>query len=190
MDAIALLTADHNRVRGLFARFDAAKDADDTAAMVALGQEIFTELTVHTAIEEETFYPWASGLSDEIKETIDEGIQEHHIVKVLMQEIGQLDAEAPEWLAKLTVLIENVQHHAEEEEDELFPSIRSATSTADREAMGDRLEQDKAAKGAPVLADKIDLTTAELKDLASAQQIPGRSTMDHDQLAATVAPPA
>lgn len=190
MDALALLTADHNRVRGLFTRFKAAKEAGETEAMVALGEEVFAELEVHTAIEEETFYPWASGLSEEIKETIDEGVQEHHVVKVLMEEVGRLEADDPAWTAKLTVLIENVEHHAEEEEQEMFPAVRSASSAAALEELGLRLEQDKAAKGAPVLADKVDLTTTELKDLASAQQIPGRSSMDHDELAATVAPPA
>jgi hemerythrin superfamily protein len=189
MDALALLTADHNRVRGLFARFKAAQESDQTETMAALGQQIFTELVVHTGIEEEIFYPWAAKLSDEIKEQIDEGIQEHHVVKVLMEEVGDLSSDQPEWVAKLTVLIENVDHHAEEEEKEMFPSIRSASNAADLKALGEQLEKGKAAKGAPVLADKIDLTTAELKTLASDQEIPGRSSMDHDELAATVAPP-
>lgn len=189
MDAIALLTADHNRVRGLFARFTAAKEADQPDQVAALAQEIFAELTVHTAIEEELFYPWAARLSDEIKETIDEGIQEHHVVKVLMEEVAELTADQPEYVAKMTVLIENVDHHAEEEETDLFPDIRSSTTADEREAMGASLEEGKRERGAPVLADKIDLTTTELKQLASEQEIPGRSSMDHDELAATVAPP-
>lgn len=190
MDALTLLTADHNRVRGLFTKFKAAQESEDTETMTALGQQIFTELTVHTGIEEERFYPWAAELSDDIKELIDEGIQEHHVVKVLMEEVGQLTPDQPEWVAKLTVLIENVDHHAEEEEEELFPQIRSASSAAALEELGQQLDADKGAKGAPTLADTIDLTTAELKNLASEQEIPGRSSMDHDELAATVAPPA
>ncbi|MDP9182372.1 MAG: hemerythrin domain-containing protein [Actinomycetota bacterium] len=189
MDALALLIADHNRVRGLFTRFKAAKEDEAQDLMAQLCTEIFTELTVHTTIEEERFYPWATKLSSEIKETIDEGIQEHHVVKELMKEIEQLTPDQPEWVAKLTVLIENVEHHAEEEESELFPDIRSASSAEDREEMGASLEQGKQEQGAPVLADKIDLTLAELNGLASEQEIPGRSSMDHDELAATVAPP-
>ena len=189
MDALALLTADHNRVRGLFTRFKAAKESDATEQLVALGNEVFTELTVHTSIEESTFYPWASSLSDDIRETIEEGVQEHHVVKVLMEEITQLTPDQPEWAAKLAVLIENVEHHAEEEETELFPPIRSASNADDLEEMGAALEAAKRKLGAPVLADKIDLTTTELHKLASAQEIPGRSSMDHDELAATVAPP-
>lgn len=188
MDALALLTADHNRVRGLISRFQAAKDADNAGEMLELGQQIFTELTVHTAIEEERFYPWAAELSEDIKTLIDEGIQEHHVVKILMEEVGRLTPDQPEWVAKLTVLIENVDHHAEEEESELFPKVRSASNASDLEELGRQLDQDKGAKGAPTLADTIDLTTAELKTLASKQEIPGRSTMSHDELAATVAP--
>lgn len=188
MDCLDLLTADHNRVRGLFTRFKAAHEAEDTAEMGRLGELIMTELTVHTAIEEETFYPWCRQLSDEIEETVREGIEEHHVVKVLMDELPSLTPDDPEWAAKMTVLIENVEHHAEEEEEELFTDIRKASSAEDRERIGQELEEGKAQHGAPVLADTIDLTTAELKKLATEQEIPGRSTMSHEELAATVAP--
>jgi hemerythrin superfamily protein len=188
MDALTLLTADHNRVRGLFTRFKAAKE-EGSPEVAALGATIAKELEVHTSIEEQHFYPWARGLSDEIKELIEEGVEEHHVVNVLLEELAQLDPTDETWGAKMTVLIENVEHHAEEEEQEMFPMLRSASSAEDREEMGVTLEEAKAALGAPVLADKIDLTTGELKKLASEQEIPGRSTMPHDELAATVAPP-
>jgi hemerythrin superfamily protein len=188
MDAIALLTADHNRVRGLFTRFKDAQEGEETEPMAALATEIMTELDVHATIEEELFYPWARGLSDEIAETVDEGVEEHHVVKVLMGEIQQLEPGDDQWKAKLTVLIENVEHHAEEEESEMFPKIRSNSSPDDRAALAERLEARKAELGAPVLADKIDLPTETLRELASSQQIPGRSKMDHEELAATVAP--
>jgi len=189
MDALALLTADHNRVRGLFARFKKAKDSDDTATLGELAAEIINELQVHTSIEETQFYPWVKDISEETKDTVTEGVEEHHVVKTLIDEIQALAPGDDQWTAKMTVLIENVEHHAEEEEEELFPKVRSNTSAAEREALGERLEQEKKRLGAPVLADKIDLTLTELKDLASTQEIPGRATMDHDELAATVAPP-
>ena len=189
MDALTLLTADHNRVRGLFARFEEAKEAEDTAQMGILGRAVFEELRVHTAIEEERFYPWAGQLSPEIQEMIDEGVQEHHLVKVLIDEMGALTPEDDEWVAKLTVLVENVEHHAKEEEEEMFPAIRKASSADDLERMGAELDEEKAARGAPVVADKVDLTTTELRDLAKEQEIPGRSGMSHEELAATVAPP-
>ncbi len=189
MDALAILTADHNRVRGLFTRFNKAKEADATQEMSSLSEEIINELTVHTSIEESQFYPWVDGISDDTHETVSEGIEEHQVVKRLITEIQALQPGQDEWTAKMTVLIENVEHHAKEEEEELFPKVRAATNSDARDALGEELEAAKKELGAPVLADKIDLTLTELKDLATSQEIPGRSTMDHDELAATVAPP-
>jgi hemerythrin superfamily protein len=188
MDALKLLTADHNRVRGLFTRFSDAAEADDVDAMAALVREITRELTVHTDIEEVVFYPWARELSSEVAETVDEGVQEHHVVKVMMEEIADLPAGESDWVAKVKVLMENVEHHAGEEEQELFPAVRGASDAATRERLADHLEARKADLGAPTLAEKDALTTEQLRELATAQQIPGRSSMDHDELAATVSP--
>lgn len=109
-------------------------------------------------------------------------------VKTLLEEIRDLEPGDAQWVAKVTVVIENVEHHAEEEEAELFPPVRGATDADAREQLGRDLEARKATLGAPVLADKRDLTTAQLHDMASEQKIPGRSSMDHDELAATVSP--
>jgi hemerythrin superfamily protein len=188
MDALNLLTADHNRVRGLFERFKKANDADKTSEMSSLASTIFTELDVHTRIEEEIFYPWAHDLTQEIGDTVDEGIQEHHVVKVLIKELSGLKAGADDWVAKMTVLMENVEHHAEEEESELFPKVRSHSKAPAREELGNALDDRKGQLGAPVLADTIDLTDDRLRELATEQAIPGRSKMDHDELAATVSP--
>ena len=188
MDALTLLTADHNRVRGLFARFTTAREADDTATMTEVAEHIDRELTVHTDIEETVFYPWARDLSDEIATVIDEGIEEHHVAKVLLEEIAGLEPGADDWTAKLTVVVENVEHHAGEEEDEMFPQISSASNSEDRQRVADRLEARKSELGAPVMSDKQELTIDELRRLASDQEIPGRSSMSHDELAATVSP--
>lgn len=188
MDAITLLTADHNRVRGLFARFKAAKEAEDASTMAALAATITTELEVHTTIEEQVFYPWARELTEEVAEVVDEGVQEHHVVKTLLSELVTVETTGEEWVAKMAVIMENVEHHAEEEETEMFPGINGASDALAREDIGSRLEARKKDLGAPVLADKIDLSDAALRDLAKEQQIPGRSKMDHDELAATVAP--
>jgi hemerythrin superfamily protein len=188
MDCISLLTADHNRVRGLFVQFGEAHENDDTPTMASLATKIATELRVHTTIEEEIFYPWVHGLSDDLAEVVNEGIEEHHEVKVLLGEIATLSPLDPAWVAKLTVVIENVGHHAEEEETEMFPKVRSATSAGDRDEVGTQLDARKGRLGAPVLADTIDLTNDQLHELATAQAIPGRSTMDHAELAATVNP--
>jgi hypothetical protein len=96
--------------------------------------------------------------------------------------------QADEFAPKMMVL-ENVEHHAEEEESEMFPKLRSGMDTGALDALAERLEERKSQLGAPVLADKIDLTDDELKRLATEQeQIPGLSKMFNDELAATVAP--
>jgi hemerythrin superfamily protein len=186
MDALDALTADHNRVRGLFDRFEEAEEADDAATMAEVFVKMHEDLEVHTTIEEEIFYPWARGLSDEVNDLIDEGIQEHHVAKVLLGEIEGLEPGADAWKAKVKVLIEAVEHHAEEEEKEMFPKIRGASSADDREQVGQQLEARKAQLGAPTPADAEGMTKEQLIDLASEQHIPGRSKMDRDELAATV----
>lgn len=188
MDGLDLLIADHNRLRGLFARFQQAHENEDTPAMGALADQIFAELEVHTAVEEQIFYPEVHELSEELAETVDEGRQEHHVVDVLIEEARALDPGDAEWVAKITVLIENVEHHAEEEETELFPPVRSATDAASREKWGQRFETLKAQRGAPTPAQACELTTKELRQRASEQQIPGRSTMTRDELIATIDP--
>lgn len=188
MDAVALLTADHNRVRGLFTKFRSAHEAEDVSAMSEAVTKIFTELEVHTTIEEEIFYPRVQDVNDEISEMVDEGLQEHHVVEVLMEEIKALEPGADDWVAKVTVLIEQVEHHAEEEEKEMFPPVRGKLGADVLDPLASELESRKKQLGAPVLQDKIDLTKTELMELAKDQEIPGRSTMDHEELAATVAP--
>lgn len=188
MDALGLLTADHNRVRGLFARFRSAQESSDTSSLMTLADTILQELDVHTTIEEKVFYPAVRGLEDEIKENVDEGLEEHHVVKVLMGEIRNLAPTSDRWVAKMTVVIENVEHHAEEEEGELFPAVRKAMSADALDDLGSKLEAKKAELGAPTLADTLELTKDDLMELAREQEIPGRSSMSKEELAATVAP--
>ena len=80
VNALDLLTADHNRVRGLFRRFQSAVDEEAFDTASGLADEIFRELEVHTSIEEEIFYSRVRALDEEIAEIVDEGIEEHHVV--------------------------------------------------------------------------------------------------------------
>jgi hemerythrin superfamily protein len=144
MDALALLTSDHDEVRGMFEQFRAAKEAENTEKMRSLQQQIFDELETHTRIEEDIFYPAVQALGvEDLTEIVTEGIQEHHVVKVLMREIRDLsDQEIFE--AKMTVLMENVEHHAEEEETEMFPDLREHMSNERLEELGVELQAAKA----------------------------------------------
>ena len=86
--------------------------------MAELVGEIFHELEVHTAIGEEVFYPMIHDAGgQDLTEHTDESYEEHHVVDVLMEEIRGLSADDPSFKAKMTVLMENVEHHASEEED-------------------------------------------------------------------------
>ena len=187
MDALQVLIADHNRVKGLFKRFEAAEGESDGQA-VRLAGMIFEELEVHTKIEEEVFYPTVTTLNDEIHELVTEGIEEHHVVDHLMEEINGLGVPNEQWAAKMKVLIENVEHHADEEEEELFPKVRQAMDEDALTELGQRLEAKKKELGAPIAADKENLTTEQLQQLAREQEIPGRSSMKREELLATVAP--
>jgi hemerythrin superfamily protein len=188
MDCLDLLTADHNRVRGLFKRFKDAEEKDDTATMQEVVAKIVEELTIHTTIEEEIFYPAIKSETEDIKDTVDEGLEEHHVAKRLMDELPTVEAGSDEWVAKVKVLIESVEHHAEEEEKEMFPPVRSNTAKDALDALGEQLADRKVEMGAPPMEVALDLTKAELDELAKNQEIPGRSKMDKQELAATVDP--
>ena len=188
MDAIALLTADHNRVKGLFSLFKSAKEADDSARMQQVADRIFENLDVHASIEESTFYPRASAASEKVQELVNEGVEEHNVVKNLISECRSIEGGSETWVAKVTVLIENVEHHAEEEESEMFPKVRSALGAEGLKELGEQLTADKRALGAPTAEDAAAMTKEALLEKAREQDIPGRSSMDTDELAATVDP--
>ncbi len=180
MDAIELLTQDHNEVRSLFEQFKAAQEAEDTDRMREVAAKVFAELDVHTTIEEEIFYPAVRDEDEELEETVEEGIQEHHVVDVLMNEMRDLEPGDDEWVAKMTVLIENVEHHADEEEEELFPKVREELDEERIQDLGRQLEERKQTA-------KADLHTKdELYAKAKELGIEGRSEMTKAELAEAV----
>lgn len=144
-DAIAVLTSDHDKVREMFSQFREAKDSRDERRMRSVQEEIFDELETHTRIEEDVFYPAIRDLDvEELTESVDESIQEHHVVKVLMREIADL-SDLDVFGAKMTVLIENVEHHADEEESEMFPDVRQRMTSEELEQLGEKLTAAKSA---------------------------------------------
>ena len=143
MDAIQLLKADHDEVRSLFEQFRQAHEAEDSARMKELQKQIFSELETHTRIEEDIFYPAVRDADEEeLGETVDEGVQEHHVVKVLMREIEDVSGDET-FESKMTVLIENVEHHAEEEEQEMFPELRTKMGEPRLQELGAEMEAAK-----------------------------------------------
>lgn len=186
MDALKVLKSDHDTVRELFSQFKKAKEADDTERMQSVQQKIFSELEVHTSIEEEVFYPAAKDAGEDAEELIAEGIEEHHVVDVLMGEIRGLQPDDDAWAAKMTVLIENVEHHADEEEEELFPQLRKVFGDEQLEQLGSALQQAKERRVGPSAAAETDLTRDELYEKAKAADVAGRSNMNKDELADAV----
>ncbi len=180
MNAIELLIRDHNEVRGLFERFQAAQEAEDTATMSELAGTIFEELEVHTTIEEEIFYPAIREEGEEMGELVDESVQEHHVVDVLMDEMRELDDGEDDWVAKMTVLIENVEHHADEEEQEMFPDVSDQLDAVRLADLGDEL----AARKESLKAESS--TRDELYRKAKELGIEGRSQMSKDELVEAV----
>jgi hemerythrin superfamily protein len=120
-DAVALIKADHRKVEQLFREFEEAGDrAYKTKRQLV--EQIIKELEIHATIEEETYYPAVEAKArNDGKELIAEAIEEHHVVKVLLGELATMSAEDEAFDAKVTVLMENVRHHVEEEEEELLP---------------------------------------------------------------------
>lgn len=125
MDAITMLKDDHQAVEKLFKDFEKAGDRAFVTKR-KLVDRMIEELSRHAAIEEQVFYPATRATIDGIDDQVLEGIEEHHIVKWLLSELQDLDVEDERFDAKVTVLIENVRHHVEEEEGDYFPKVRDS----------------------------------------------------------------
>jgi hemerythrin superfamily protein len=146
MDGITLLRQDHKTVEGLFKKFEKAGD-NALKAKREVVDRIIEELAVHAAIEEQVFYPAVREAVPDAEDTVLEGLEEHHIVKWTLKELEGMDPDHERFDAKVTVLIESVRHHVEEEEGELFPEVRKALGRKRLGEIGEAME--KAKKAAP-----------------------------------------
>jgi hemerythrin superfamily protein len=135
-DAIAILTADHKRVKKMFKTFEKMKDDGSAADKQALAQQICDEVTLHAEVEEQIFYP-ATRESIDDADLLDEAEVEHASAKDLIAQIQAGDPSDPKWSAKVTVLGEYIDHHVEEEENEMFPKARKAKM--DLESLGQEI---------------------------------------------------
>jgi hemerythrin superfamily protein len=142
-DAIVLLKNDHKTVEKLFKEFEKLGDRAHTTKRKVVDR-IIEELAVHAAIEEQHFYPTVREKAPDITDDVLEGLEEHHIVKWTLSELEDLSPEDERFDAKVTVLIESVRHHVEEEEGEMFPQVRKAIGRKDLADLGEVLEKAKA----------------------------------------------
>ena len=142
-DAITLLKADHKAVKGLFTQYEKlGKDGPDERRREIV-DTIVTELSVHAAIEEQVFYPAVRKALPDIEDEVLEGLEEHHVVKWTCSELDGMSPTEERFHPKVTVLIESVRHHIEEEEGEMFPQVRAAMGRKALLELGDSLEAAK-----------------------------------------------
>ena len=148
-DAIALLKKDHEKVRGLLGDLEKSAMRGGPRAQKLVTQ-IDKELVIHTTIEEEIFYP---AFRDAVRTKDDkkmyfEAKEEHHVVKLVLPEVKEGGIALEEFAAKCKVLKELVEHHAGEEEKEMFPKARKIFSRGELQDLGDRMAQRKKELGA------------------------------------------
>lgn len=142
-DAIVLLKEDHKTVEKLFKEFEKAGE-NASAQKRKLVDSMIKELTTHTYIEEEIFYPAARAAAPETKDHVLESVEEHHVVVWMLSELSKLDPSDERFDAKVTVLTENVRHHVEEEEKEWFPEVRKTMGRKELRELGERMIAAKA----------------------------------------------
>lgn len=140
MDAIKMLKDDHSKVKGLIREYADAGD-DAYKAKQEIADQVFAELEVHTTLEEEIFYPAVKAKTDDAgRFHVAEGMEEHHVVKILIAELRALTPEDEAFGAKFKVLSENVSHHIKEEEDELLPDAKKKLGHDGIEVLGEQMD--------------------------------------------------
>jgi hemerythrin superfamily protein len=143
-DAIALLKADHKKVKGLFAETDDLSDRA-TTQLKRIGDQVCQELTVHAEIEETIFYPAVKERAQrghkEERDLVLESYEEHSLVKKIISDLEAIDANDESYRPKLKVLREMVEQHVKEEERELFPGARELLNEDELMDLGMRMTE-------------------------------------------------
>ena len=132
-DAIAMLTADHKKVKKLFSEFDKLKEKGSDEDKSSIVEQICNELKVHTEIEEEIFYPAVRKAIDDA-DLMDEALVEHAGAKELIAQLEEASPEDDLYDAKVTVLGEQINHHVKEEEGDMF--LKAKKAKVDTGALG------------------------------------------------------
>ena len=137
-DAIVLLKNEHREIRKTFRAFEKAGDKA-FATKGRLVDRIIELLTVHTYIENEVMYPRVRDLLPELEDDVLESYEEHHVADVLMLELSTMKPDDERFTAKTTVLIENVEHHMDEEEKVWFPQVRQGLGRTQLQKLGEEM---------------------------------------------------
>jgi hemerythrin-like domain-containing protein len=157
-DAITLLTADHKKVRPLLGELEesSARAVDKRGELL---QTIELELKVHAKIEEEIFYPAFQKAAEkqDDKKLYYEALEEHHVVDTVLAELKDTAPASEAFAAKAKVLKDLVEHHAEEEETEMFPRARKLMSRGELVELHDRLAEAKTSLTESVLTKLVEL---------------------------------
>lgn len=140
-DAIVMLKEDHKEIRACFREFQ--KASTTPARKGKLVDQIIELLTVHTYVENEVMYPRVRELLPELEDDVLESYEEHHVADLLVVELAPMTPKDERFEAKTTVLIENVTHHMQEEEDDWFPKVRAGLSRTQLRDIGAELAEAK-----------------------------------------------
>ena len=141
MDALKLLKQDHDEVKKMLSDLESTTERAEKTRTEGLAT-LKSELEVHEAIEEEIFYP-ALKEHPKTKDIALEGYEEHHVVDMVMGELEGVDVSDETWAAKFAVMKENLEHHIEEEEGEMFPQAEQVFDEAELEELGERMQARK-----------------------------------------------
>jgi hemerythrin-like domain-containing protein len=137
VDVLKTLTDDHAKVKAMLSKLDETTERSEKTRTEML-QTLKNELVVHETIEEEILYP-ALKEHAKTKDIALEGYEEHHVVDQIMSELEATPVDDETWGAKLTVMKENLEHHIEEEEGEMFKKARQVMSEDELSELGDRM---------------------------------------------------
>ncbi|MGI8830803.1 MAG: hemerythrin domain-containing protein [Candidatus Limnocylindria bacterium] len=139
MDAISLLKADHDKVKKMLANGEETTERAEVTR-TELFEKLKAEMLIHERIEEEIFYP-ALKSHPKAKDIVLEGFEEHHVVDEIMGELEALPVTDETWGAKFKVMKENIEHHIEEEEGEMFKTARQVFDADELESLGARMQE-------------------------------------------------
>ena len=154
INAIDLLKEDHDRVEKLFSKVKDNEDGNHRDTF----RQIKKELETHTYIEEQIFYPYLlEAGNEELQKLTREGLVEHGQVKTVLEELSTLGEDREDFNARLKVLMEDVEHHVKEEEDEMFPLVQDQLDEETLQRLGAQLQQEKErfAEGSPRVATAV-----------------------------------